>query len=111
VRLEPCEQFFDAGQDLGRLSGTVELNPQMLDVAEADGGDQRVVACVRMAREREELPHDLGVGLPIEAVGRDRSGRTRLVAQRAMNGASSGAIGPEERTVDVEQDELHAGKI
>src|SRR2546429_510658 len=37
--------------------------------------------------------------------------RARLVEQRAVNRPPTGAVGPEQGAVDVEEDELHAGKI
>src|SRR5256884_9933021 len=37
--------------------------------------------------------------------------RARLVEQRALNRPPARAVGPEQGAVDVEEDELHAGKI
>src|SRR5207249_5601928 len=69
------------------------------------------VVRVRVSRERQEIPHDLRIGLPIEPVGLDGPRRTGFVEECALNGAAAGAVGPQERAIDVEQDELHETKI
>ena len=63
-----------------------------------------------MPREREQLSHDLGVRLPVEPIALDRPRRPDLVQQGAMNRAPAGAVRPQQRAVDVEEDELHRMK-
>src|SRR6266852_2751646 len=91
----------------GRLRGFVQFRPQMLDIPAAHGVDARSVPSPGVAGEREQLADDLGIGLAVEAVVLDRPGRTGLVQQGAMDRPPTRAIGPEQRAVDVEQDEFH----
>src|SRR5207253_7544161 len=71
----------------------------------------RSVRRSRMPRERQEITHDLRIGLPVEAVGLDGPGGTGLVDERALDRPAPGAVGPQERPIDVEQNELHAENI
>src|SRR2546422_1958021 len=64
-----------------------------------------------MPRERQEITHDLRIGLPIEAVALDGPRSTGLVEERALDRPAPGAVGPQERPIDVEQNELHAENI
>src|SRR2546428_13893007 len=57
------------------------------------------------------LMHDLRVVLAVKPVALDRPRRPCLVQQRAVDRAPTGAVGPQQGTVDVEKDEFHAGKI
>src|SRR2546425_10557630 len=79
--------------------------------AAADRLNACFVLRVAVTRERQQLAHDLRVGLAVEAVGRDRPRRARLSQQRAMDRSPARAVGPQQSAVNVEEDELHAGKI
>src|SRR2546427_12831630 len=94
-----------------RLRRPLELCAEMIHVASADRPDHARVLRARMPRERQEVPHDLWVGLPVEAVGVDGSRGTGLVHQGTLDRPAAGAVGPEERAIDVEQDELHGANI
>src|SRR5258708_5481629 len=54
-----------------------------------------------------ELPHDLRVGLSVEANALCRSRAVRL-ANGTMHGAQCGTSRPQQRTIDVEQNDLHS---
>ena len=58
------------------------------------------------AGERHEIAHDLRVGLSVVAVLRRAGGADRLGERRGHRPAA-GAVAPEERAVDVEEDEPH----
>ena len=111
VRLEGSEQLPRTRHELGRLGGVGELGAQVLHVAAAHRVDAVRILRRRMARQREEVAHDLRIGLPVEPVALDRPRGARLVDERAVNRPPPGAVGPEEGAVDVEEDELHARKI
>jgi len=61
-----------------------------------------------MTRELEQLAHDQRIGLAIQPVAIDRAGGAGLVAQRRPHRAAAGPVGPQERAIDVEENELHA---
>src|SRR6266480_7093999 len=84
---------------------------QVFHIAATHGVDATRILGRRVAREREQVAHDLRIGLAVEAVALDRARGARLVEQRALNRPPARAVGPEQGAVDVEEDELHAGKI
>ena len=102
IGLERTEQLRDAGIHLRRLGWLLELGGEQLDVAAADRRHAIVRARVRMARQLQQLAHDLRIGLAIEAVPVDRPRRPHFIEQGAVNRPSSRPCGPEEGSVDVE---------
>ena len=79
----------------------------MVYVATAHRLDQPLVVRARMPRERQQLTHDLRVGLAGEAIRGDRSGRPRFVHERALDRPPAGAVCPQQRAINVEQDKFH----
>src|SRR3989449_10933273 len=111
VRLERREQVGDPHHQPRRLGRPLELGAEMLDVSSADRLDHGGIPGSRMPRERQEITYDLRIGLPIEAVALDGPRGTGLVEERALDRPAPGAVGPQERPIDVEQNELHAENI
>src|SRR5207237_8908419 len=94
-----------------RPSPWPQLGAKVIHIAATDRLDHARVVRVRVSGERQEIPHDLRIGLPVEPVGLDGPRRTGFVEECALNGAAAGAVGPQERAIDVEQDELHVANI
>src|ERR1051325_9005949 len=107
VRFERRQQIADAGIELRGLRRLGELGAEERDVAFAHRGDPFLRLTLRVARQRQQLAHDLRIGLPVEAVAIDGSRRAHFVEQGAMNGSASRAVGPKQRAVDVEEDQPH----
>jgi len=110
LRLEGREQLGDPDHEPRGLRRLPELGREQLDVAAAHRLNALLVRRLRVAGQSQQLAHDLRIGLPVEAVGLDRTRRPRLEEQRAMDRPPTRAVGPEQRAVDVEQDELHDKK-
>ena len=111
MRFECGEQLPRPRHQPGGLGGRGQLGAQVFHIAATDGVDATRILGRRVAREREQVAHDLRIGLAVEAVALDRPRGARLVEQRALNRPPARAVGPEQGAVDVEEDELHAGKI
>ena len=107
VRLERRQQLLDPGIQRGRVRGLRELGRQQGDIAFADRGDAVLGFAFRMTGHRQQLADDLGIGLAVEAIGVDGPGGPHPLEQGSMNGAAASAAGPEQRAVDVEDDETH----
>jgi hypothetical protein len=58
--------------------------------------------------EAHEVAHDLPVRLPVEPVALGADAAEHLT-ERAMDRAAAGPVGPEDRAVDVEEDERAGG--
>jgi hypothetical protein len=67
----------------------------------------RVDVGLRDSGVAQQLTHDLRIGLSVEAV-LARSGLAEVLLQRLKHGAAAGAVGPQDRAVDVEQHDLLA---
>ncbi len=111
MRLEGEEQLGDPDHEPRRLGRLLELGREQADVAAAHRFNALLVRGPRVAGQRQQLAHDLRIGLPVEAVGLDGPGGTGLVDERALDRPAPGAVGPQERPIDVEQNELHAENI
>ena len=107
MRLERDQQFFDAGIESGRLRRFRELGRQQADIAIAYGCDPVLGLALGVTGHLQQLAHDLRVGFPVEAIGIDGAGGAHFLEQGSLNGSASGAVGPEQRSVDVEQDQTH----
>ena len=66
---------------------------------------QHVIGAFRvgMPRGAQQLPHDLRIGLAVEAEPVDRAGHSHLADERPVNGPSASTVGPQQGSVDVEQ--------
>ena len=111
VGLERRKQIHDAWIQPGGVRGFGELGGEQVHVTAAHCGNTIVGLRLRVPGQREQLAHDLRIGLAIEAIAFDRPRRAHLVKQRAMDGASPCAVGPQEGAVDVEEDEPHDANI
>ena len=60
-----------------------------------------------MPRQLQQLAYDLRIGLAIEAVPVDRTGGAHFIEHRAVNCASTRPSGPQQRAVDIEEDQAH----
>src|SRR6184192_2823117 len=88
----PCFVRFECGEQLprprhqpGGLGGRGQLGAQVFNIAATHGVDATRILGRRVAREREQVAHDLRIGLAVEAVALDRARGARLVEQRALN--------------------------
>src|SRR5437868_2360732 len=111
MRLERAEQLVDAWIQLRDLGWLGELGGQQVDVAATHRCHARVGPSVGMTGQLEQLAHDLGIGLAVEPVPIDGAGGTHFVQQRAMDCPPSGAVGPQERAVNIKEDQTHRSKI
>jgi hypothetical protein len=57
------------------------------------------------ARQPQQLPHDLGVGAAVEVVAVDGAGLAVHLQQRPPHRTGPGAVGGDERAIDVEEDQ------
>src|SRR2546425_2387071 len=106
LALEGVQQLGDAGQGVGVALWCAQLFVEAFDVAFQQQFHPCVDAFVAVAGQTHELAHDLRIGLAIEMVIRGPRGPEHL-AERAMDRAPSRSIGQQERTIDVEENELH----
>src|SRR5688572_25879928 len=105
-RLERIEQLGHAGKRVGTMLRIAQLLVQTLQVSRQQPLHVRVDALVTMTGHSHQLAHDLRVRLAVKViVGGARTSED--LAQRPVNGAPPGSVGQEERSVDVEQNELH----
>src|SRR5215207_120416 len=79
---------------------------QVLDVAIEEQRHARVDVLVAVAGHSHQLAHDLRVGLSVEPMVVGSTAAVHL-DQRAVDGALAGAIGQQNGSVDVEENELH----
>src|SRR5205823_12156009 len=94
-----------------RLARPRQLRAEMIHITAAHRVDQGRILRSRMPSERQEISYDLRVGLPVEAVALDGPRGTGLVDEGTLDRPAPRAVGPEQRPIDVEQDELHAANI
>src|SRR3989442_11280277 len=111
MRLERREQLADPRIELRDLCWLAELGGQQVDIAAAHSGDTRLRPRVGVTGQLQQFPHDLRIGLAIESVAIDRAGGAHLVEQGAMDRTPAGTVGPQQGSVDVEEDETHGLKI
>jgi len=106
MRLERGEQRKHAGQNSWMVSGGLQLGAKSLNVEIEHGLHSRVDVMIPVTGETHHITHDLRVGLPVEAIiGRHRDAEN--FEERMLNRSPAGTVGPHERAVDVEEDELH----
>ena len=84
------------------MLGIAQLFPQTSEVPIEQLLHAGVDVLVLVANDAHQLANDLWISLTIEAVIR-RSGLAKDLEKRTMNCATSSAVCPEQRTVDVEE--------
>jgi hypothetical protein len=105
-RVERVEQFGNSRHESRAGDPAPQLVVQVLDVARQHAAHVLVDVLVGVALHAHQLADDLRIGLAVEAMLRG-SCAPEYLDQRALHGPTARAVGQQDRSVDVEQDESH----
>src|SRR5690606_7938407 len=101
-----AEQLTHARQHDRLVAGRLQLTHQLAQVRVPEARQLRVDRGIRQTCQAEQLARDLRIRLPAEMMRGDRSGRTVHLEERTVERAPGRTTRGQDRTVDIEQDEL-----